>query len=155
MHRDHGLPPVAFVGVFVLFPPPLLSVVPGLAPVPGLFGVPILRLSLLSRKGGCTNAISHLLADSGYCPCGRSLQEKRVESGHRPKYRYHLSFFEAITNGRRPKNRALQCKIHLLYLPMVTGLRDLFFVIIYTHTWVLVAFFLVPHTTFVFVLFSR
>ena len=77
-HRDHGLPPVPVVGVFVLVPPPLLSVVPG--PVPGF----------LSCSGGCTNAISHLLADSEYCTRGRSLQEKRVESGHRPKYRSPL-----------------------------------------------------------------
>ena len=126
MHRDHGLPPVAVVGVFVLFPPPLLTVVPGLVPVPGLFGVPLLRLSLLSCKGGCTNAISHLLADSEYCPRGRS--------GHRPKYRYPLSFFEAITKGRRPKNRALQCQV----LPTVLTYG-------YWATWLILCHHLHPH----------
>ena len=111
IHRDHGLPPVAVVGVFVPFPPPHLSVVPpGLVPVPGLFGVPLLCLSLLSCNGGCTNAISHLRADSECCSRGRSLQEERVESGHRPKCRYLLSFFDTITKGRRPKNRALPCQ---------------------------------------------
>ena len=37
---------------------------------------------------------------------GAEVFEKRAERGHRPKYRYPLSFFEAITKRRRPKNRA-------------------------------------------------
>ena len=65
MHRDHGLPLVAVLWVFVLFLPPLLSVAPhGLVPVPGFFGVSLLCLSLPGCNGGLTNAISHLPEDS-------------------------------------------------------------------------------------------
>ena len=103
MHRDQRIPTVSVVGVFVLFPPRFHSVVPpGLVPVPGLFGVSLLRLSLRSCLT-CWRTRS--IASGAKFP--------RKACGKRAPTQVPVppSFFEAITKGRRSKNRALLLQV--------------------------------------------